>query len=69
VIKQGVSRGRATAGLGAALVAAAIALIAPATGSAATWTPAASNTTEDITAIEYQGPDRFWFTTANGKIF
>ena len=69
MIKQGVSKGRGAAGLGAVLVAATVALLAPAGGSAATWTPTASNTTEDITAIEYQGPDRFWFTTANGKIF
>ena len=70
MIGQGRSRGRGTAALGiAALAAATAALILPASGSAATWTPATSNTTEDITAIEYQGPDRFWFTTANGKIF
>ena len=37
--------------------------------SAGIWTPVASNTTEDITAIEYQSADRFWFTTANGRIF
>jgi hypothetical protein len=37
--------------------------------SAGIWTPVASNTTEDITAIEYQGADRFWFTTGAGKIF
>jgi len=37
--------------------------------SAGIWTPVESNTTEDITAIEYQGPDRFWFTTGGGKIF
>jgi photosystem II stability/assembly factor-like uncharacterized protein len=69
VIKQGVSKGRVAAGLGAVLAAAIVALLAPAAGSAATWAPVASNTTEDISAIEYQGPDRFWFTTANGKIF
>jgi hypothetical protein len=43
------------------------ALAAPA--SAGIWTPVASNTTEDITAIEYQAADRFWFTTGGGKIF
>ena len=37
--------------------------------SAAIWTPIASGTTDDITAIEYQGPDRFWYTTGSGKIF
>lgn len=36
---------------------------------AATWTPVTSGTTEGITAVEYQGADRFWFATANGKIF
>ena len=69
MIGQGRLTGRGTAGLGIALAAATVALVLPASGSAATWTPASSNTTEDITAIEYQGPDRFWFTTANGKIF
>jgi len=43
------------------------ALASPA--SAGIWTPVESNTTEDITAIEYQAPDRFWFTTGGGKIF
>ena len=42
------------------------ALAAPA--SAGIWTPIESSTTEDITAIEYQSADRFWFTTAAGKI-
>jgi hypothetical protein len=51
--------------LGALGLAAAIA--APA--QAASWTPVATGTTEDITAIEYQGADRFWFTTGSGKIF
>jgi len=37
--------------------------------SAGIWTPIASNTTEDITAIEYQGADRLWFTTGAGRIF
>ncbi len=51
-------------------LAALAALCAFAPGAqAATWTPIASNTTEDITAIEYQGADRFWFTTGSGKIF
>jgi len=36
---------------------------------AATWTEIPSNTAEDITAIEYQGPERFWFATGAGKIF
>jgi photosystem II stability/assembly factor-like uncharacterized protein len=37
--------------------------------SAGIWTEVPSNTTEDITAIEYQSADRFWFTTGGGKIF
>lgn len=42
-------------------------LAAPA--SAGIWTPIESNTTDDITAIEYQSADRFWFGTAAGKIY
>jgi hypothetical protein len=37
--------------------------------SAGIWTEVPSNTTEDITAIEYQSADRFWFTTGAGKIY
>jgi hypothetical protein len=34
------------------------------------WTEIPSNAAgEEITAIEYQSTDRFWFTTGNGKIF
>jgi hypothetical protein len=52
------------------LIATALALGAlAAPASAAIWTPIESNTTDDITAIEYQGADRFWYTTANGRIF
>jgi hypothetical protein len=40
-----------------------------ASAQAATWTEIPSNTSEDITAVEYRGGDQFWFTTANGKIF
>jgi hypothetical protein len=36
--------------------------------SAGIWSEIPSGTTEDITAIEYQGADRFWFTTG-GKIY
>ncbi|HKG02431.1 MAG TPA: hypothetical protein VKB03_04570 [Conexibacter sp.] len=36
---------------------------------ATTWTEIPSNTGEDITAIEYQGPDRFWFGTGAGRVF
>jgi hypothetical protein len=35
---------------------------------ASIWTPVASGTTDDITAIEYQADDRFWLATGNGKI-
>lgn len=47
---------------------AALALLAPA-ADAATWTEVPSGTASEITAIEYQGDDRFWFTTASGAIF
>lgn len=46
----------------------ALGALAP-SAQAATWTEVPSNTTEDITAIEYQGADRFWFATGAGKIF
>jgi len=36
---------------------------------AATWSEIPSGTTEDITAVEYQGPGRFWFATGAGNIF
>jgi hypothetical protein len=36
---------------------------------AATWSEIASGTTEDITAVEYQGPGRFWFATGAGHVF
>ncbi len=36
---------------------------------ATTWTEIPSGTTEDITAIEYQGPDRFWIGTGAGRIY
>src|SRR3954469_22705572 len=50
------------------LAALALLGLAP-SADAATWTEIPSNTTEDITAIEYQGADRFWYTTGAGKIF
>jgi hypothetical protein len=37
--------------------------------SAGIWTEIPSNTTEEITAIEYRGGDQFWFTTGSGKIY
>lgn len=39
------------------------------TAQATTWSEISSNTTEDITAIEYQGADRFWFGTGAGRVF
>ena len=46
------------------------ALFALPTGAGAvTWSPIASGTSSTITAIEYQGPSRFWFTTATGEIY
>lgn len=50
------------------LVALTLFAFAP-SADAATWTEIPCNTTEDITAIEYQGADRFWFTTGASKIF
>jgi hypothetical protein len=52
----------------AAIAAGALAAV-PATASAGIWTPTASNTTENITAVDYQAPDRLWYATAAGKIF
>jgi photosystem II stability/assembly factor-like uncharacterized protein len=51
-----------------ALAAAAL-LALPAGAGATTWSQVPSGTTSTITAIEYQSPSRFWFTTANGEIF
>ncbi|HKT83355.1 MAG TPA: hypothetical protein VJQ84_05910 [Solirubrobacterales bacterium] len=42
---------------------------APEEAGATSWTQVPSGTTSSITAIEYQGPTRFWLTTANGDIF
>jgi photosystem II stability/assembly factor-like uncharacterized protein len=36
--------------------------------SAGIWTSIPSGTTDTISAIEYQGPTRFWYATTNGKI-
>jgi photosystem II stability/assembly factor-like uncharacterized protein len=41
----------------------------PTGAGAVTWSPIASGTSSAITAIEYQGPSRFWFTTAAGEIY
>lgn len=37
--------------------------------AASIWTPLASGTTEDITAVDYQSDASFFFATSNGKIF
>jgi hypothetical protein len=60
--------GRPVRAVGAiALVAATLCL--PASAGATTWTQIPSGASTAITAIEYQSPTRFWFTTANGEIF
>lgn len=56
--------GRLAAILAGLLLAAA----APA-GAATIWTPVASGTTQDITAIDYQSDSAAWFATSNGQIF
>ena len=51
------------------LAVAAVLVAAPSAGAASIWTPIDSGqTTGAITAIEYQGPDRFWYATSNGKL-
>ena len=52
------------------VLAASAALLAPAaTASAGIWTPVASNTTQDITAVDYRAADQLFYATANGQIF
>lgn len=62
-------RGRRPARKLAAAGLAVVALSLPATADATTWTQTPSGTGSTITAVEYQSPSRFWFTTANGEIF
>lgn len=54
-----------------ASAAAAFVMALPGGGAAAAsmWTEVASGTTHDITGIEYQASDRFWYVTAAGEIF
>jgi hypothetical protein len=52
----------------AVLAAAVASLVVAAPASAGIWTPVSSGTTDTITAIEYQGPDRLFYTTAGGQI-
>jgi len=54
--------------LAAILAGLLLATAAPA-GAATTWTPIASGTTQDITAIDYQSDSAAWFATSNGQIF
>jgi len=53
----------------ALLLITAAALAAAPSASAGIWTPVASNTTEDITAVDQRGPGDVLYATANGKIF
>ncbi|MEA2498301.1 MAG: hypothetical protein QOH26_706 [Actinomycetota bacterium] len=63
--------GRRIASLVVASSAALALVVVPTSPAAAAsiWTEIVSGTTSDITAIEYQAADRFWFTTAAGEIF
>jgi len=54
--------------LAAILAGLLLATAAPA-GAATIWTPVASGTTQDITAIDYQSDAAAWFATSNGQIF
>jgi hypothetical protein len=52
------------------VIVAAVAALVPASSAAAgIWTPIDSQTTADITAVEYQAPDRLWWGTTDGRIF
>ncbi len=54
--------------LAAILAGLLLATAAPA-GAATIWTPVASGTTQDITAIDYQSDAAAWFATSNGQLF
>ena len=54
--------------LAAILASLLFATAAPA-GAATIWTPVASGTTQDITAIDYQSDAATWFATSNGQLF
>lgn len=51
------------------LAIALLVLAVPDAAGATSWTPVPSGTSGTITAVEYQSPTRFWFTTASGEIF
>jgi len=53
----------------AALAAVVMAGVAAQPAAAGIWSPVSSGTTSEISAIEYQAADRFWFTTRTGEIF
>lgn len=48
---------------------AGVALAVASSAHASIWTPLESGTTDEISAIEYQTPTRFWFATTNGRIY
>jgi hypothetical protein len=52
-----------------AALAAAAAIVPAGNAAAGIWTPVDSQTTADITAVEYQAADRLWWATTNGRIF
>ena len=52
--------------IGAAVLATAV--LVPSSAHAGIWTPIASGTTEQINAVDYQSPTRFWYATTNGTI-
>ena len=54
--------------LAAILAILLFATAAPA-GAATIWTPVASGTTQDISAIDYQSDAAAWFATSNGQLF
>lgn len=51
------------------LVSVLASLAAAGPASAGIWTPVASNTTQDITAVDYRAPDQLYYATSNGQIF
>jgi hypothetical protein len=53
----------------AAILAGLVLAIAAPAGAATIWTPLASGTTQDITAIDYQSDAAAWFATSNGQLF
>jgi len=58
--------GRVAAAIFASL---ALATTAAPAGAATIWTPVASGTTQDITAIDYHSDSAAWFATSNGQLW